>query len=94
MVETIDADGDVLHRLDGPPPPTGAEVTGELDWNRRYMLMRYHTATHVLCGVMFNDYGVITSYSIHYTKLYESLRKERDASPARPPRVDASARAR
>jgi Ser-tRNA(Ala) deacylase AlaX len=58
VVETVDADGEVLHRLDGPPPPAGAAVTGELDWTRRYTLMRYHTATHVLCGVMFNDYGV------------------------------------
>jgi misacylated tRNA(Ala) deacylase len=54
----VDADGEVLHRLDGPPPPVGAEVSGTLDWARRYTLMRYHTATHVLCGVMFNDYGV------------------------------------
>jgi Ser-tRNA(Ala) deacylase AlaX len=58
VVETVDADGEVLHRLDGPPPPAGTAVTGELDWTRRYTLMRYHTATHVLCGVMFNDYGV------------------------------------
>jgi misacylated tRNA(Ala) deacylase len=58
VVETVDADGEVLHRLDGPPPPVGTEVTGTLDWARRYTLMRYHTATHVLCGVMFNDYGV------------------------------------
>ena len=29
-----------------------------LDWERRYTLMRYHTATHVLTGVMFKDYNV------------------------------------
>ncbi|HKI98315.1 MAG TPA: alanyl-tRNA editing protein [bacterium] len=58
VVETVDADGEVLHRLDGPAPAVGADVTGTLDWERRYTLMRYHTATHVLCGVMFNDYSV------------------------------------
>jgi misacylated tRNA(Ala) deacylase len=58
VVETVEADGEVLHRLDGPPPAVGTEVTGTLDWARRYLLMRYHTATHVLCGVMFNDYQV------------------------------------
>jgi misacylated tRNA(Ala) deacylase len=36
----------------------GDVVTGELDWTRRNLLMRYHTATHVLTGVMFNDYSV------------------------------------
>ena len=58
VVETVELDSEVLHRLDGPAPAQGTEVTGTLDWARRYTLMRYHTATHVLCGVMFNDYGV------------------------------------
>ena len=40
------------------PPAVGTELAGALDWERRYTLMRYHTATHVLCGVMFTDYGV------------------------------------
>jgi len=58
VVETVELDGEVLHRLDGPVPAAGSEVTGTLDWSRRYTPMRYHTATHVLCGVMFNDYQV------------------------------------
>lgn len=58
VVETLDADGEVLHRLDSAPPAVGTELSGTLDWDRRYTLMRYHTATHVLCGVMFSDYGV------------------------------------
>jgi misacylated tRNA(Ala) deacylase len=28
-----------------------------LDWERRYKLMRTHTALHLLCGVVFRDYG-------------------------------------
>jgi misacylated tRNA(Ala) deacylase len=32
-------------------------VLGELDWDARYRLMRTHTALHVLCGVVFRDYG-------------------------------------
>mgnify|MGYP001815002564 CR=1 FL=1 len=35
----------------------GAPVHGELDWDRRYALMRTHTAMHVLCGVVWRDYG-------------------------------------
>jgi misacylated tRNA(Ala) deacylase len=33
----------------------------ELDWERRYRLMRMHTALHVLCGVVFRDYGALVT---------------------------------
>jgi misacylated tRNA(Ala) deacylase len=46
-----------LHIIDGDLPPVGATVTGHLDWARRYELMRTHTAMHILCGVIFRDYG-------------------------------------
>jgi misacylated tRNA(Ala) deacylase len=32
-------------------------VQGQIDWERRYKLMRTHTAMHILCGVIFRDYG-------------------------------------
>ena len=35
----------------------GTALRGELDWERRYALMRTHTAMHILCGVVFRDYG-------------------------------------
>ena len=49
----------VWHSLGGPQdlPPEGALVTGRLDWERRHQLMRTHTALHILCGVVFRDYG-------------------------------------
>ena len=47
----------VVHALDGPLPPAGATVTGEIDWERRHHLMRTHTALHVLCGVIWNEWG-------------------------------------
>ena len=46
-----------LHVVDGALPPVGAEVEGELDWERRYQLMRTHSAMHILCGVVWRDYG-------------------------------------
>lgn len=36
---------------------TNTKVKGEIDWDRRYKLMRTHTALHILCGVIFRDYG-------------------------------------
>jgi misacylated tRNA(Ala) deacylase len=35
----------------------GTEVAGRLDWDRRHLLMRTHTALHVLCGVVWRDWG-------------------------------------
>jgi Ser-tRNA(Ala) deacylase AlaX len=58
VAETLDGEGGVLHRLDRAGLAAGDAVRGDLDWTRRHRLMRYHTATHVLSGVMFSDYGV------------------------------------
>ena len=46
-----------MHEIDGDLPPVGASVHGALDWDRRYLLMRTHTALHILCGVVWRDYG-------------------------------------
>lgn len=51
------AGDDVLHVLDGELPAVGTKVHGVIDWDRRYKLMRTHTAMHILCGVVFRDYG-------------------------------------
>ena len=48
---------DVLHYVEGETPSVGTTVTGLLDWERRYRLMRTHTAMHILCGVIWRDYG-------------------------------------
>jgi len=51
---------EVWHLLaegDTPLPEAGTVVLGKLDWDRRYQLMRTHTAMHILCGVVFRDYG-------------------------------------
>lgn len=47
-----------LHIIEGDAlPSVGDEVEGILDWERRYKLMRTHTAMHILCGVVWRDYG-------------------------------------
>jgi misacylated tRNA(Ala) deacylase len=42
-------------------PPLGSAVHGVIDWDRRYKLMRTHTAMHILCGVVFRDYGALVT---------------------------------
>lgn len=46
----------ILHYCDSLPP-LAAQVEGALDWERRYALMRTHTALHILCGVIWRDFG-------------------------------------
>jgi misacylated tRNA(Ala) deacylase len=49
--------GLVWHTLGEGLLAEGETVTGEVDWERRHRLMRTHTALHVLCGVIWNEYG-------------------------------------
>jgi misacylated tRNA(Ala) deacylase len=54
--------GDVIeHILVGELPAVGSKVHCEVDWDRRYKLMRTHTAMHVLCGTVFRDYGALVT---------------------------------
>jgi misacylated tRNA(Ala) deacylase len=58
LVTRVKWEGDhIWHWIDGVPPAVGATVMGRVDWDRRYKLMRTHTALHVLCGVVWRDYG-------------------------------------
>ena len=54
---------DVLHFIGGdtPLPQVGDKAHGRIDWERRYQLMRTHTAMHILCGVVFRDYGALVT---------------------------------
>ena len=48
--------GKLVHELDSESPAVGDTVHGVIDWERRYKLMRTHTALHILCGVIWRDY--------------------------------------
>ncbi|WP_448336155.1 alanyl-tRNA editing protein [Bellilinea sp.] len=53
----------IWHTLAGEAglPQPGVTLHGALDWDRRYALMRTHTALHILCGVVFRDYGALVT---------------------------------
>ena len=48
--------GGIVHVLDTAIPDTVRELNGELDWERRYAHMRYHTALHALSGVIWKAF--------------------------------------
>ncbi|MGB6422904.1 MAG: alanyl-tRNA editing protein [Anaerolineales bacterium] len=63
-------------------PTVGAAAHGQIDWEYRYKLMRTHTAMHILCGVIFRDYGAsVTGGDMQLLKgrmdfEFETMRKE------------------
>ena len=48
---------DIFHKSEGAIPSIGQSVIGLINWDRRYLLMLTHTALHILCGVVWRDYG-------------------------------------
>jgi misacylated tRNA(Ala) deacylase len=60
VTEVKKVDGEVLHVLveGATVPAVGSTVRCVLDWERRHKLMRTHTAMHVLCGVIWNEWKV------------------------------------
>lgn len=57
-IEKVKKVGDeILHWPEGPTPGIRDKVECKIDWDRRYQLMRTHTAMHILCGVIWRDFG-------------------------------------
>lgn len=53
-------EGKIVHQipdLASTSLASGQLVTGRIDWDHRLLLMRTHTALHILCGVVWRDYG-------------------------------------
>ncbi len=59
---------DALHIIEGDKPKVGEKVHGIIDWERRYRIMRTHTAVHVMSGVAYQQFGVV----ITGNQLYEA----------------------
>jgi misacylated tRNA(Ala) deacylase len=46
--------GEISHEVDKPGLNEGDVVSCEIDWERRYTYMRYHTACHLLSNILYN----------------------------------------
>jgi len=57
VTDTVRREGAVLHLCDGALPSAGTPVRACIDWDRRYLLMRTHTALHVLSAVVWSGFG-------------------------------------
>jgi len=69
VVDVSKKAGTVLHKLGGNLPAVGETVHGVIDWDRRYTFMRYHSALHVLCGLVYHMYGgLVTGGQIYQNR--------------------------
>lgn len=86
--------GEVLHTVEGEPPAVGTAVHGQIDWDRRYALMRHHTALHVLCGVIYQLFGALVTGGQMYTDRARMDFALEDLSPERLRLIEDTANAR
>lgn len=67
VVEVVFGDDGVVHKVDGIRPDEGALVECEVDWEKRYRIMRMHTGLHVLAATMVEKTGaLITGNNVSY----------------------------
>ena len=66
IIKVHKRNGQILHEVDKEGLRKGDQVHGKIEWGRRYMLMRYHTGSHVLSTVIHNRTGAqITGNQIY-----------------------------
>jgi len=62
QITEVKKQGDgVLHLIQDHLPPVGTAVRGALDWDRRYAIMRLHSALHVLVGTVYHLFGALVT---------------------------------
>src|ERR1700734_3725724 len=57
----LELDDQTLREWDAAVLPAGAAVRGAVEDERRTALMRTHSGLHVLCGVVFRDFGALVT---------------------------------
>jgi misacylated tRNA(Ala) deacylase len=60
VTDTVKRDGRIVHMVDDQAAvalAVGLPVEASIDWERRHLLMRTHTALHALSGIVFRDYA-------------------------------------
>lgn len=52
-------DGNISHEVARPGLKAGDKVTGRINWDRRYKLMRMHTAAHIIDAILYKEAGAL-----------------------------------
>lgn len=69
VIDVIKKEGKIVHKVDKSGLKKDDKVKGKIDWERRYKLMRYHTASHILATAIHNETGAeITGNQLYLDK--------------------------
>lgn len=66
--------GKIVHYLEDATNLSIGEVTAQINWERRYKLMKYHTLLHVIAGHLYNKFGALATSN----EIYEDNRARID----------------
>ncbi|MEM4397799.1 MAG: alanyl-tRNA editing protein, partial [Candidatus Woesearchaeota archaeon] len=66
VIDSIKNNDDVIHVLEKTAFKEGDKVHGKLDWEKRYKIMRMHTAAHLLIGLMSKEGLLVTGNQLGY----------------------------
>ncbi len=62
VIDVVEEGGDVAHIVSDPSRlEPGLRVRGVIDWERRYRMMRLHTASHIIAAVLYRRYGALVT---------------------------------
>lgn len=61
VVDTVMRNDSVLHIVPGNDLKPGDRVLGMINWERRYNMMKLHTASHILAAILYNKYGALVT---------------------------------
>lgn len=81
IVDVIDEGDRIAHVLERPLAERTTELSGEIEWDRRFDHMQQHSGQHLLSAVLEEAYGYHT-ISVHFGRDYSSLDLDVDAVPA------------
>jgi len=66
VIDSIKKGDDIIHIVEPDPFKVGDRVHGKLDWEKRYKIMRMHTAAHLLIGLMSKEGLLVTGNQLGY----------------------------
>jgi Ser-tRNA(Ala) deacylase AlaX len=61
VLEVTKREGRILHKVEGQGLTVGNRVRCVLDWDRRYALMKMHTAAHLIDAILYADGGILAT---------------------------------
>lgn len=60
VIETGEDGDEIYHKLESTEGlSVGDQIYGEIDWNRRYRMMRLHTASHIIAAIAYSKYNAL-----------------------------------